>query len=296
MDTLLSLRVFCAVAELKSFTAAADRLGLSPAMASKHVMRLEERLAARLLNRTSRHVSLTEAGALYFEQTRQMLEGLEEVEAAVSRTAATPRGKLRLSAPVWMANPVFASLLADYRARFPHVTVELDLSGRLVNLVDEGFDLALRVTPAPEPGLIARTIADVPFYLVATPAHLDRSGRPGSLDALEGRPLLAYSLAHSDGAVPFETGRGRRTIRFAPVLLSGNRTLLHMAALQGMGLALLPKWLILKDLADGRLERVMPDELMLGGRLLAVYPSRKYLSAKVRTFLDFMADDGRLKA
>jgi DNA-binding transcriptional LysR family regulator len=296
MDTLLSLRVFCAVAELKSFTAAADRLGLSPAMASKHVMRLEERLATRLLNRTSRRVSLTEAGALYFEQTRQMLEGLDEVEAAVSRAATTPRGRLRLSAPVWMANPLFASLLADYRARFPQVTLEVDLSGRHVDLVEEGFDLALRVTPTPDPGLIARTIAEISFHLVATPAHLDRFGRPGSVDALEGRPLLAYSLAHPDGVVSLGSGDSRRVIRFDPVLLTGNETLMHMAALQGMGLALLPKQLISEDLAAGRLERVGPDELRFDGRLLAVYPSRKYLSAKVRTFLDFMAADGRLKA
>ena len=101
MDTLVSIRVFCAVAELKSFTAAAERLGISPAMASKHVMHLEERLSARLLNRTSRHVSLTETGALYFEQARQMVDGLDEVEAAVSQTVVAPKGRLRLSAPVW---------------------------------------------------------------------------------------------------------------------------------------------------------------------------------------------------
>jgi DNA-binding transcriptional LysR family regulator len=295
MDTLLSLRVFCTVAELKSFTAAAERLGLSAAMASKHVMHLEGRLVTRLLNRTSRHVSLTEAGALYFEQARQMLEGLDEVEAAVSRTAVTPRGRLRLSAPVWMANPVFAGLLADYRARYPEVALEVDLSGRHVNLVDEGFDLALRATAAPEPGLIARTVAEVTFHLVAAPGFLDRSGRPESVEALEGRPYLAYSLAHADGVVPVGGLEGRRTVRFDPVMLSGNETLLHLAALQGMGFGLLPKWLIEDDLAAGRLELVLPNEVVLSGRLFAVYPSRKYLSAKVRTFVDFIARDPRMK-
>src|SRR5215469_13218989 len=176
MDTLVSIRVFCTVAELKSFSAAAERLGISPAMTSKHVMRLEERLSARLLNRTSRHVSLTETGALYFEQARQMVDGLDEMEAAVSQTVVAPKGRLRLSAPVWMANPFFAGLLADYRARYPDVTLDIDLSGRLVNLVEEGFDLALRVTPSPDPGLIARTIADAPFYFVASRKFLDASG------------------------------------------------------------------------------------------------------------------------
>jgi DNA-binding transcriptional LysR family regulator len=295
MDTLMSIRVFCTVAELKSFTAAAERLGVSPAMASKHVMHLEERLSARLLNRTSRHVSLTETGALYREQARQMVDGLDELEAAVSQTVVAPKGRLRLSAPVWMANPLFASLLADYRARHPDVTLEIDLSGRLVNLVEEGFDLALRVTASPDPGLIARTVAEAPFYFVASREFLDRRGRPASADDLQGAPLLAYSLVHGDGVLTMDGEQGRKTIRFSVVLQSGNETLMHYACLEGMGFAFLPKWLVSDDLAAGRLERVLPETLFFAGRLLAVYPSRKYLSVKVRSFLDFMAGDPRLK-
>jgi DNA-binding transcriptional LysR family regulator len=295
MDTLISMRVFCTVAELKSFTAAAERLGVSPAMTSKHVMHLEERLSARLLNRTSRHVSLTESGALYFEQARQMVDGLDELEAAVGQTAVAPKGRLRLSAPVWMANPLFASLLTDYRARYPEVTLDVDLSGRLVNLVDEGFDLALRVTDSPDSGLIARAIADAPFYFVASPKFLARSGRPASLDDLKGAPLLAYSIAAGDGVVTLDTEQGRRTIRFTAVLQSGNETLLHYACLEGMGFAFLPKWLVSDDLAAGRLQRVLPKKMFFAGRLLAVYPSRKHLSVKVRSFLDFIARDPRLK-
>jgi DNA-binding transcriptional LysR family regulator len=295
MDTLVSIRVFCAVAEHKSFTAAAERLGMSAAMTSKHVMRLEERLATRLLNRTSRHVSLTESGALYFEQVRQMMDGLDELEAAIGQAAVAPKGRLRLSVPVWMANPPFASLLADYRVRYPDVTLEVELSGRLVNLVEEGFDLALRVTADPDPGLVARSVADAPFYFVASNEFLDSRGRPASLDELTGAPLLAYSLVHGDGAVPLDTDQGRRTIKFNPVLQSGNETLMHYACLQGMGFAFLPKLLISDDLAAGRLERVLPETLFFAGRLLAVYPNRKYLSAKVRSFLDFIARDPRLK-
>lgn len=295
MDSLLSLRVFCAVAELKSFTAAAARLDLSPAMASKHVMRLEERLGVRLLNRTSRHVSLTEAGGAYFEQARQALEDLDAAEAAVSHSAVEPRGRLRLSAPVWMANSIFAAVLADYRARYPQVSLEVDLSGRVVNLVEEGWDLALRATSQPAAGLIARLIAEVPFHLVASPAYLKRAGRPKSLADLEGRPLLAYSLVHADGAVVFNCPEGRRTVKFDPALVTVNETLMHLTALQGMGLALLPKWLISDDLASSRLERVLPEIEGAAVPLRAVYSSRKYLSAKVRTFLDFIAADARLK-
>lgn len=294
MDSLVSMRVFCLVAELKSFAAAAGRLRISPAMASKHVMQLEKRLGTRLLNRTSRRVSLSESGTLYFEQARQMLDSLDEVEAAVSKATVVPRGRLRLTAPVWMANTMFAGVLADYQARYPEVCLDVDLSGRLVNLVEEGFDLALRATGAPDEALIARPITRVPFQLVAAPAFLDRTGRPAQPADLAGQALLHYALYPGES---FSLNRNGtvETIKLNPVLRSGNETLLHMAALEGMGFAFLPKWLVSEDIASGSLEHVLPDDIIFEGRLFAVYPSRKYLSAKVRTFIDFIAADKRMR-
>jgi DNA-binding transcriptional LysR family regulator len=294
MDSLVSMRVFCLVAELKSFAAAAERLRISPAMASKHVMQLEKRLGTRLLNRTSRRVSLNESGTLYFEQARQMLDSLDEVEAAVSKATVVPRGTLRLTAPVWMANPLFAQMLADYQARYPEVCLDVDLSGRLINLVEDGFDLALRATGAPDESLIARPITKVAFYMVASPAFLKRTGRPARLADLAGRALLHYALYPGDSLSVKRDG-GVETVKLKPVLRSGNETLLHMAALEGMGLAFLPKWLVADDLAAGRLVHILPDELLFDGRLFAVYPSRKYLSAKVRTFIDFVVADKRMR-
>ncbi|UWU93074.1 LysR family transcriptional regulator [Bradyrhizobium sp. CB1015] len=294
MDSLVSMRVFCLVAELKSFAAAAQRLRISPAMASKHVMQLEKRLATRLLNRTSRRVSLSESGALYFEQARQMLDSLDEVEAAVSKASVVPRGTLRLTAPVWMANAIFAGVLADYQARYPEVRLDIDLSGRLVNLVEEGFDLALRATGAPDEALIARPITSVPFHLVATPAFLKRAGRPKTFADLSGQPLLHYALYPGE-SFSLNTNGTVETVKLNPVLRSGNETLLHMAALEGMGFAFLPKWLVTDDIAAGRLMHILPDVVIFEGRLFAVYPSRKYLSAKVRTFIDFVAADKRMR-
>ncbi|MGJ4943712.1 LysR family transcriptional regulator [Bradyrhizobium sp. HKCCYLS1011] len=294
MDALAGIRVFCAVAELRSFAAAAKRLGLSPAMASKHVMQLERRLSTRLLNRTSRRVGLTEAGALYFEQTRQMLDSLDEVEAVVSKATVIPHGTLKLSAPVWFANPLFVGLLADYRTRYPQVKLEIDLSGRLVNLIDEGFDLALRVTPSLAEGLIARPLATMPMLLVAAPDYLARAGRPRSLADVNGHALLKYAL-YPARTMNVEGPDGEETIVFDEVLSSGNETLLHLAALAGMGMAVLPEWLIAEDLARKRLEPVQPEWIRIEAPLFAVYPSRKYLSAKVRTFIDFVAADPRLK-
>ncbi len=294
MDTLVSIRVFCQVAELKSFAAAADRLGLSPAMASKHVMELERRLSTRLLNRTSRRVGLTEAGQVYFDQVRPMLDALDEVEAVVSKATVIPRGTLRLSAPVWFANPLFASVLADYRARYPEVVLDIDLSGRLVDLIDEGFDLALRVSATPGDGLIARPLAPVVMQLVAAPAYLAAAGRPLTLADLNGRALLKYAL-YPARALILPGPDGDVTVTFNDVLISGNETLLHHAAVASMGMAVLPRWLIADDLRVGRLEPILPEAITIRAPLMAVYPSRKYLSAKVRTFIDFLAADPRLK-
>jgi DNA-binding transcriptional LysR family regulator len=294
VDTLVSIRVFCQVAELKSFVAAADRLSLSPAMASKHVMQLEQRLSTRLLNRTSRRVGLTEAGQVYFDQVRPMLEQLDEAEAVVSKATVIPRGTLKVSAPVWFANPLFAGTLAAYRARYPDVVLDIDLSGRLVNLVDEGFDLALRVSAAPGDGLIARPLPPVLMQLVAAPSYLASAGRPKTLAELDGHALLKYALFPAR-AITVSGSDGEITLGFKEVLVSGNETLLHHAAVAGMGMAVLPRWLMADDLAAGRLEAVLPEALTIKAPLLAVYPSRKYLSAKVRTFIDFIAADPKMK-
>ncbi|CAB3764783.1 HTH-type transcriptional regulator DmlR [Burkholderia puraquae] len=286
------MRVFCAVADHRSFAAAAKKLGLSPAMVSKHVMHLESSVGNRLLNRTSRHVSLTEAGALYFDLSKRMLEGLDEVEAAISNTTLTPHGTLRLSAPVWVASQRFSTLLADYHRRYPDVCLDMDLSGRIANLADEGLDLALRAT-APErldPGLVARPIMQVRFCLVASPAYLRRSGRPKKIADLNGHALLRYSGMALNDRVTFDNADGRHTVTFRTVMQSENETLLHMAALHGMGLAFLPTWMVQDDVAQGKLKEVLPDMITVGTTLHAVYPSRKYLSAKVRSFIDFLAE------
>ena len=291
MDALTSLRVFCTVAELKSFTAAASRLGLSPAMASKHVTHLESRLGTRLLNRTSRRVSLTEAGGLYFNQAKPTLDGLDEVEAAIGNVAVVPRGTLRFSAPVWAASDWFTRMLAEYHQRYPDVSFDIDLSGRIVSLVEEGFDLALRATTPDRlnPGLIARPLMEVPFHAVASPRYLTRTGRPRTLSELNGHALLMYSGMSSDGNVVLRGRSGDETVRFRPVMRSENEVMLRLAALEGMGLVFLPVWMTQADIANGALEMVVPGEVDFSITLHAVYPSRKYLSAKVHTFIEFLA-------
>lgn len=292
MDSLTGIRVFCTVADLKSFVAAADRLNLSPAMVSKHVMRLEDRLGSRLLNRSTRRVSLTETGVSYFTQAKQILEALDEAEAVISNVTVAPRGTLKVTAPVWIANRRFGRLLAEYHEQYPQVCFDFDLTGRIVNLVEEGFDLALRATAHPERldlGLIARPVTDVVFHLVASPAYLNRAGRPTKLSDLNGHALLILNTARLVNAFKFEGPDGPESVKFNVVMESSNETLLHQAALEGLGMTFMPQLMAETDLMSGDLEDVLPGSAQIVAKLYAVYPSRKYLSAKVRTFIDLVA-------
>ncbi|MEP3049245.1 MAG: LysR family transcriptional regulator [Roseibium sp.] len=296
MDTLVSLRVFAEVAEHKSFTFVADRLGLSPAMTSKHVQHVESRVGARLLNRNSRNVSMTEAGVRYLATVGPLLEELEAAEAQLSETTLAPHGTLKISMPVWMTTPAFVRVLAHYQKENPSVVLDLDLTGQKINMVEKGFDLVLRVTKALDEGMIARKLAQVDFLLVASPEFLERQGRPTCLDDLTGAPFLSYSPVTATGRVQYGQGDAKIDIKFEPVLKSGNETLIHMATLEGMGFAFLPSWLTRDDLSNGCLELVLPDRLWPQVPLYAVYPDRSYLPAKVRSFLDFLAGANGLSA
>ncbi len=288
MDSLLSLRVFAAVAEAKSFAAVADRMDISPAMTSKHVQHIEAEVGARLLNRTSRSVSLTEAGAIYLAAVRPLLEGLDEAGARLAQATLDPRGTLKMSCRV-DGRTGLVRVLAAYRARYPDVMLDLDLSGRQVNLVEDGYDLALRVSPALDEGLIARRLIDISFRMVATPALLDRIGRPAVPDDLNGAPFLAYSPVSTGGRVRLGLGPGAPEVRMTPVLQSANETVLFQAALEGMGIAIMPHLVARGHLAAGRLEHVLPDLPSPTVGLTAIYPDRSYLPAKTRSLLDFLA-------
>lgn len=289
MDSLLSLRVFAAVAEAKSFAAVAERLDISAAMTSKHVQHVEAEVGARLLNRTSRSVSLTEAGAIYLAAVRPLLEGLDEAGARLAQSTIEPRGLLKMSLPVWLAEPAFVRALAAYRTRYPEVLLDLDLSGRQVNLVEDGYDLALRVSPALAEGLIARRLTDITFRIVATPSLLDRIGRPQAISDLNGLPFLAYSPVSPGGRVRLGLGANAPEVRMTPVMQSANETLLFQAALEGMGIGIMPHLVARGHLAEGRLEHLLPDLPSPTVALSAIYPDRSYFPAKTRTFLDFLA-------
>ena len=287
MDTLLSLRVFREVVDSGSFVAAASRLNLSTAMASKHVAHLERQLGARLLNRTSRHLSLTEAGSAYLEQCREALDSLQAGEAALGLSREAPRGVLKVTAPVWFANRRFAEVLAGYKRQHPEVMIDIRLENRRVDLAGEGYDLALRVTSDPAPALIVRPLCTLQFHLVATPAFLKRARRPRSpADAAALGAILPTYV--SLDALELAGPAGREKVRLTATMKSDDTTLSYHAVHAGIGMACLPDWLVADDLRCGTLKRVLPAYAVPAFTLYAAYTSRKYMTAKVRSFIDFL--------
>lgn len=290
MDRLTSLRVFREVVDAGSFSTAADRLSISAPMVSKHVAQLEKALGARLLHRSSRHLSLTEAGETWHAQSAQALDMLDAAEAAIGQRHAAPRGQLKVSAPVWCATPRFASALAAYRERCPEVLVDMHLANRKVDLTADGYDLALRATHEPSPALIARPLCRVQFHLVAAPAALARDGTPASPADLARQGAIVPSYVDLDGHVLQGPDGRSAPLQLSPVLRSDDTTLSLHAARAGMGLAFLPVWLVDDDLASGVLVRVLPDHAAAPVTLFAVYTSRQYMAPKLRSFIDFLGE------
>lgn len=290
MDRLTSLRVFREVVESGSFVAAAERLSVSAPMASKHVAQLEKSLGARLLHRSSRHLSLTEAGQAWYEQSRRALDLLDAAEAAIGQKNEAPRGQLKVSAPVWCATPRIARVLADYRERYPEVLVDMHLENRKVDLAADGYDLALRATQEPSPALIARPLCRLQFHLVAAADYLARAGVPAVPADLAKLGAIVPSYVNIEGLALKGPGGRQVPLRLQPVMRSDDTTLTLHAVRAGMGMAFLPEWLIDDDLTSGQLVRLVPEYTAPAVTLFAVYTSRQYMAPKMRSFIDFLAE------
>jgi DNA-binding transcriptional LysR family regulator len=288
MDRLTAMEAFVRVVERGGFTAAAEDLHLSRAMVSKHVQDLEEHLGARLLNRTTRKVSLTEAGRVYYERSTQLLADLAETEEAVGELQAKPRGRLRLNAPVSFGALHLAAAVADYMAAQPEVTVELTLNDRVVDLVEEGYDLAVRIARLADSSLIARRLAPCRMVVCAAPEYLERHRQPGHPNDLAGHNCLGYSYGQTRDEWRFDGPKGAAAVPVRGTLQANNGDVLRAAALRGAGIVLLPSFIVGADLAAGRLAPVLPGYRVPELGIYAVYPHSRHLSAKVRSFVDFL--------
>ncbi|WP_205609772.1 LysR family transcriptional regulator [Noviherbaspirillum galbum] len=283
------MKVFVAVVESGSFAGAAHRLDMSRAMASKSVAALEDHLGTRLLNRTTRRLSLTEAGMAFHERSVQILADIWEAEQVAGRMAAEPRGTLKVSMPLTYALHRLGSLVAQYVARYPKVKLDLSLSDRKVDLVEEGYDVAIRIARLPESGLIARKLGTVHSVIAGAPSYLARHGRPGVPADLSKHVCLGYALASLGEEWRLKGPDGIVSVRGTGSIRADNGDILRLAALAGGGLIFQPRFIVEDDLRAGRLERVLEDYTSEELGIHAVYPSRRHLSAKVRTFVDFLA-------
>ncbi|QXP86971.1 LysR family transcriptional regulator [Methylococcus capsulatus] len=289
MDKLTSMVVFTKVAKAGSFAAAAKELGLSRAMATKHVMQLENSLGVRLLNRTTRHLSLTEVGMVYLERCLQILDDLEETELAVTRLQTEPRGTLKLNAAPFFGAYHLAPAIAAYLEIYPDVNVELVLQAGYVDLVEEGFDLAIHLDELRDSSLIARKLGTSQRIVCGAPGYFEKRGVPKTPEDLKKHNCLSNSSLPPRDQWQFVSQDGKSTvIKVSGTLEANSADALRMAAISGLGLVLLPTYMVGQDIRKGRLQAVLTDYVPAAADIHAVYPHRKHLSAKVRTFVDFL--------
>ncbi len=290
METLSDIAVFVQVVRSGSFTGAADKLGLSKSVVSKYVTRLEDRLGARLLNRTTRRLSLTEVGRAFYQRSRTALEQIEEAEAEVSRLQGEPRGELRLSCPMSFGILHVAPQLAEFQARYPELSVDMVLDDRQVDLVDEGFDLAIRIGELPDSSLVARRLGPCRHIVCGSPEYFARHGVPQSPEDLSEHWALTYRYQDSPAEWHFVGDDGsHHQVAINSRLQMNNSLALREAVLKGAGVTLTPTFVVGADIKAGRLRPALTEYKTLQISIYAVYPQRKHLSPKVRAFVDFLS-------
>ena len=284
------MRVFTAVVDAGSFARAAEKLELSRGMTSRYVAQVEAHLGVRLLNRTTRRLSLTEAGNDYYQRATQVLALVEEAEQAASHEAAEPRGTLRINASVAFGARHMGTLISAYLRRYPEVRVDLTLNDRIVDLVEEGFDVAVRIARRIDPGLVARRIAPARMIACASPAYLRQSGAPKTPADLVRHNCLTYAYAGAQNEWRFTRGKREQTVKVGGTLHANNGDILSRAAADGLGVTVQPTFLIDGLFREKKLMRVLEGWEADSLTIFAVYPSRQFLPAKVRSFIDFMLE------
>ncbi len=286
MESIADLDVFARIVTAGSMSAAGRELGLSPAVISKRIRRLEERLGTRLLQRTTRQIALTEAGQGFYERVVAILASAEEAEAWVSRRSTAARGLLRVSAPTSFGRLHIAPHLTGFLDAHPELTVDLVLSDAFVDIVGEGFDVAVRIADLQDSSLVARRLAANHRVLCAAPSYIAHHGVPADLQDLQAHRLIA----HNADQWRLEGPLGPASVRIDSRLRTNSSEVVREAVIAGLGIALRSTWDVGPELRDGRLVRVLPE---WGGSrkvaIHAVYPSRRHLAQKVRVFIDHLA-------
>jgi len=292
LDRLTGLEVFAKIAATGSFSAAGRALNLSQTMVTKHIAALEARLGTKLFHRSTRRLSITDAGRSYLDASERILADMEAADAAVAADRFEPRGVLRLNAPVSFGARQIAPLFGEFARRHPRVTVELGLNDRLVDLVDEGWDLAIRIGNLSDSSLIARRIAPCRTVVCAAPTYLKVHGKPRTVASLADHNCLGYTLSRQAGADRWTFGAsGEVSIAVAGNLRANNGDALRAAAIAGQGIIYQPTFVVAKDLREGRLTALKLDHPTAEfGGIYAVFPPARHPAAKVRAFIDFLVE------
>lgn len=291
MENLTDIAVFVQVVDSGSFTVAAKRLKLSKSVVSKYVTRLENRLGARLLNRSTRRLSLTEVGRVFYTRSLQGLQELEEASAEVLRLQGAPRGTLRINTPMSFGILHIAPLLPDFLSRYPELSVDMSLDDRKVDLVEEGFDVAVRISDLPDSSLVARRLGPCRHVVCAAPEYLKHYGIPRTPEDLSEHNAITFRYQESPNEWHFLSPEGRHvSVAVSGSIQINNSLALREALIQGGGITLTPTFVVGSDIRAGRLRPVLTDYRAMEISIYIIYSQRRHLSPKVRTFIDFMVE------
>ena len=290
MDTLDLMRTYLAVIDTDSFTGAGHKLGKSKALVSKHVAELESRLGARLLNRTTRSIGVTETGRAYYERALQILSDFDDLEEAIKSEAGTPRGLLKLTAPQTLGEMSVMTMATAFRAKHPAVELDILLADRMVDLVAEGFDVALRVTAISDSSLIARKLCDMQLVLCASPGYLKKHGQPKRPEDLTHHNCIVDTNIRWRENWRFQRDGRPLIVKVRPALSVNSASAVRQALLADIGIGFCPEFAVASELKAGRLITLFETAIEASLGVYLLYPHRHHLSAKVRAFLDFAVD------
>ncbi|NNU46034.1 LysR family transcriptional regulator [Rhizobium sp. WYCCWR 11279] len=290
MDRLTSLTVFGRVVECGGFSAAARRLNMSVTMVGNHVQSLEDRLGVRLLNRTTRKVSLTETGKYYYERSSQILAELDEADRTAGALSTTPRGTLKVytsSAIVRFLLPV----VSEFMELYPSISLDFSVGERMVDMIEDGYDLVMRTVPPPDSSLVARKLTPWRHMLVCSPAYFESHPMPKTPAEVAEHNCLQYAYYPYGDDWRFEDGDGNKeSVKISGNVVSNSAEMLRFLTLTGRGIFLAPSFVVFDDIAEGRLVNIMPDYRPVEFNINAVYPNRSHLPTKVRLFIDLLAE------
>jgi len=289
MDKFLEMKTFAAVVDGGSFVQAADALDMSKPAVSRHVAELEQRLGVRLLQRTTRKLSLTEEGRLFYGRCKTVLADVEVAEEEITAKSIAVKGLIKVNVPVSFGLQALVPLWPDFMTQFPDVELDITLADRIVDLVEEGYDLAVRIARLPNSSLVSRKLASTRMVLCASPGYLKKHGKPKHPSELTEHPVLAYSLLATGDQWDFDGPEGKVSVTVKPVMRTNSGDTCIAAARKGKGVILQPSFMVNADVQSGALVELMPSYRSIEFGIFAVYPTRQYVAPKVRALIDFLS-------